>query len=514
MASLLQSGGAGREAVLVQRLFVGIAIVVVGLLLGRLIPENSFLPAALLVGFALMFLLLRRPLWFLMLGIFFYYGALRILDTEVVGRVAGLFRLKDVFLVMMLLHIIATQVISRRRNVVPGDARAFRYFLLFMAWITFQMWRTVVLTGEEKMLMFRVGRHFLTYGFFLFLLYYLQSDDDWKKLNRFLHGLAYLTIGLGVLTALGVNTTIYPRGADLYGRFAYGVFKFYNPAESLVYAMFIYNFWRYCFRPTWKNGLAAVVMAGGCTFFIFRARLAGMALGMLVSLFFAPARVRGRAVVVGLVVAISAAIVLSAFGLVAASVTETGGESYLGSLADYFNEAVRGVTQRDTGDVLIRQIFIQMRWSMVKKNPWAGIGFVSPFGKVGWNMYRLGDMPVGHVDVGWLDALMRLGVIGSVILSLFLISAAVEGRKLLAVNNLSEEDYAFGLTSVSYVVLMFVSTYSFSYPTWEEPILTFSLIFGWLMRVRRRLKESPAPEGEDRALHRMPLSLSAGRLGR
>lgn len=474
----------GREALLIQRFIIGIAIVVVGLLLGRLIPENYFLPAALVVGFGLLFLLLKKPVWFVLLGIFFYYGALRIVDTEVVGRVAGLFRLKDVFLAMMVLHIVATHVISRRRGILPAKASSFRLFLLFMGWIGFQMWRTVFLLGEEQMLMFRVGRHFLTYGYFIFILYYFRSEKDWKGLKRYMHALAFLTIGLGVLTAFGINTTLYPRGSMMYGGFSHGIFKYFSPGESLVFAMFMYNVWRFCFRPTWRNGVLALILAGGCTFFIYRARLAGMVLGMAISTFLAPPKVRSRALVMGVVTLGLAVMVVVVFGLVASNLTEMGRQSYLGNLVDYFDVARRGVTERNTDDVMIRQLFVELRWPLVRKSPFLGVGFVSPFGRVAWEMFRLGDLPIGHVDVGWLDALMSLGGIGTCILAVFLISAALEGKRIVTSKNLSEDEYAFGLTIVAFVVTMFVSTYSFAYPTREESILTFSLLYAWIMRMR------------------------------
>lgn len=488
MSPSSMQGGSGQEATIVRHVLVGVALLAVAFFLGRLISVDVFLPTAVVVLFGLMYLLLRRPAWFLMMAIFFYFRTMQIVDTDVVGRIAGLFRLKDVFFAVLLLHIIATEVIHRSDRVVPKSAKSFRLFLLFMTWLGFEMWRTVFLLGEGPVLMFRVSRHFLSYGFFFFLLYYLRSEREWEMLRRCMYGFAFLTMFLGLLTAMGINITIYPRGAAMIGRYFRGVFKFYNPGESLVFAMFMYSVWRYCFRPTMKNGVVAALLAGGCTFFIFRARLAGVALGMVVALFFAPARVRARAILLGVVLTVCVVVLLSVFGLIAANAGELGRDSYLGALAEYFNDAARGLTQKNTDDVMGRQLFVAARWPLVKEHPVAGIGFISPFGEIAWELFRMGEMPIGHVDVGWLDALMRFGVVGITVLSLFLISVAVEGRRLLQVQGLSENEYAFALTAIGFVVLMFVSTYSFAYPTREEPILTLSLIFAWLLQSRRKLQ--------------------------
>jgi hypothetical protein len=102
------------------------------------------------------------------------------------------------------------------------------------------------------------------------------------------------------------------------------------------------------------------------------------------------------------------------------------------------------------------------------------------------------------VDVGWLDALMRLGGVGVFLLAALLAVSITQGRAVLRNQAVSPEGHACALTLVTYVVQMLVSTYTSCYPTWEPSILTYAILLSWSIRHAAVARQSPpgTPAGE------------------
>jgi hypothetical protein len=218
--------------------------------------------------------------------------------------------------------------------------------------------------------------------------------------------------------------------------------------------------------------------------FVFRARLAGLALGLVVAALYARPAVRRRALAAGLAAALALTVLLTAVGTVVSQAAGTKDlrKTYVGEIADYFGLAAEGVRTGKTDDILFRQAHINVRFPLVRQHPLCGIGFVSPFGRIAWNYHRYGLLATGYVDVGWLDALMRLGGIGTGLLVALLLVSFVRGAALARREDAPAEAHAFALTLITYLVQMFVSCYSFAYPTWEPSIVTYAILLSWTIR--------------------------------
>lgn len=479
------------ESAIVQRLLAVGTIILLGVFLGMQVARGYVFPAALVVGFALLFLLFARPQWFLLLSIFVFYGSFGIVDMDVFGRVAGLFRLKDVFLVLMVGYAVTTTIIRG-----GGDKRTpLRSSTAYPAWRVFVLWvvcvylYTVVVLGEDKMLALRVGRIYLSYAWPLLLLWWLRSEEDWKRFYRFLYFLGFIAIGLAVLGSFGASIQLYSNDAlppGIGSAESLGIYRAGNEGESLVYALFIISFWRFIHRQSFRNAAIAFIFAFGSSLFLFRTRLAGVTLGIALSSLFVSWRLRMRAVragVIGIVVLLGAIVV---FGLFAKTLVRMDDTPYVARIVQFFQKGVDAVLHGEVSDSLGRKFHVQMRWPLVKEHPLIGIGFISPFGSLAWEIYMKGGMPIGIADVGWIDLLVRLGFVGVFLIGALYFFVARDARTLLRVQELSDEERSVALAMIGYCVLATVSVYSFSYPSWEPCIVTFSLLFTMVVHIRRQ----------------------------
>ena len=478
-------GGSSDEATLVQRLLVIVGVVAVGMFLGVQSARGYVLPVAIVVAFGMMFLLFARPMWFLALGLFVFYGAFELVDMERFGRVAGLFRLKDVFLIMMVGYMVTTGILrGEAKRTALRQSKAFRAWAVFMLWILYVYVYTVFYLGEDKMLAFRVGRTYLSYGWPFLLLWWVRDQKDWDRFLRILYVLGFVAIGVALMGSLGLRVSLYAPDlpAGIGTAESLGLYRAGHEGQSLVYSLFMLSFWRFIFKNTRRNAWLAFIFAFGSSLFLFRTRLAGTVFGIVVASLFVGWRYRLRALstgVIGLLLMVGAMIV---FGLFAKTVVRVDDASYLGRVVEFFQRGAEAVAGEgiDAG----RRYNIDIRWPLVREHPLIGIGFISPFGSIAWGIYAAGGMPIGVVDVGWIDILVRLGFVGCGLLGTLLLMAARDAVDVLRRFPLSAEEKALCLTLIGYTTLMVVSVYSFSYPTLESSIITFAILFAFIVRIR------------------------------
>lgn len=471
------------ELAILRKIIIVLTVIFGSVFLGRSLSTNAVMPATLIGGWFMLWLLIRKPDYFLYLGLFFFYRALNIIDVDTFGRLPGFFRLKDIFLLLLLGRMIADACIGLE---VPRMQKSLlrTFLIIWLCYIAFQMFRTVTLLGEEPVLMFRAGRKFLTYALPFIIFFYVRTEQQWKQFFFFLIGMACLTFLLSIMSSLGLPTSI-SFGEASYGRYFAGVFKYYSPGESLVFCLFMLAVWTYCFKPTRFLFAYVSSLAVACSMFVFRARLAGIGIGLVVASIFAPANVRRRAAVTGVVVSTLLLIFLLIFPIISKGENYLGfKETYVGQMVDYFEHAYRGLVYKDTDDIFIRQMIINARWPIIQMHPLAGVGFISPFGKLGWDLFKKGLMPIGAVDVGWIDALTLFGSVGSSLLGGLLFMTAMSGAIIALNQRLPDKHRAFGLTAVSFIVLTFISVYSFAYPTEESSMVTISILLTRLLYIQ------------------------------
>ena len=97
---------------LVPRLIIGVAVVLIGLYLGKMVPTNMAMAGAVVALSFLIFLLVTRPHYFTILLLFFMFEAFSLVDVDSFGRLPGLFRAKDALLFLLLAYTMATAALG------------------------------------------------------------------------------------------------------------------------------------------------------------------------------------------------------------------------------------------------------------------------------------------------------------------------------------------------------------------------------------------------------------------
>jgi len=158
-------------------------------------------------------------------------------------------------------------------------------------------------------------------------------------------------------------------------------------------------------------------------FFMFRGLIAGVVVGIVVMSFFMTPAARKRMVTflvaggaIGVVVAITLAGLVTQESL--GDMFYTFFNVYLGDLF-HLGESMSGELGQFDNTMSYRMWKAEYHLKVFWENPVFGIGYMSPWGSVAWELYQQGYMPLGDADSGWVDVLLRLGSVGAVFLAIF-----------------------------------------------------------------------------------------------
>ncbi len=478
---------------LIRRLVIILVVIAVGLYLGIHVPGQPQLAMAALVLFALLFLLFARPMYVLLLLIFFLFEAFNLIDVDRFARLPGLFRAKDVLIFLAVGYAIANVSLHNPPAQSLRKSRLFKPMVAYILFLAFQMWRTKVLLGESPLLLFRQGRHFMTYALPLIAFYFLRRQRDWTSLNRFCVLFLVITTLLNIVGAIaGPLPGLAGFSADAA---RLGAFKSFNPAGSLAYWYLFRCLWSFSQAPNRKSLLQLLASGLAVMFYFHRGAIAGAFLGLALSSFAVPARVRLRAGTVFTLVAV----VLVAFTIagVAFSQTTSAGDA-AASLKNYLFSTGTDLI-RVEGTYASRVINDQQRYPLVKQHPLLGIGFLSVFGNVAYTMWKTqGVLPVGTIDTGWLDLMLRLGGIGTALLLWLLARGVTTSWRLCLMPAVDLKARSILLAGICTIIQAVSSSIAGGSLVWEPGITTIALCLMWTAKIEHdaAVAAAPAPAAE------------------
>ncbi|HPF99629.1 MAG TPA: hypothetical protein PLE77_06150 [Kiritimatiellia bacterium] len=491
---------------LVPRLIIGVAVVLIGLYLGKMVPTNMVMAGAVVTLAFLIFLLVTRPHYFTLLLLFFMFEAFSLVDVDSFGRLPGLFRAKDALLFLLLAYTMATAALGGTPLREARQSQLFKVLLAFLAFVALQMMRTHFLLGERFMLLFRAGRHFLTYGMALFLIIYFRDARRWRLLMRWAFGVILLIFGLNMLRFFGVQLPFYATGMG--DAWIVGAVKFYNPAMCLSFWFFLHAFWSFCTKPSGRGMVYLGLMTTIVMTYSFRALWSGLLAGMFVTWLMVPNRVKSRSALLFTIVMISAVTV----AVIGIAFSERGD-----SIAEAFATFMRYVSSTVTdlvnveGSYYSRSVVDAQRIPLIKEHPLMGIGFVSVFGEIALDMWMQGNLPVGTVDTGWIDLLLKLGGIGVVVLGVLFVQIIRVNHRLLKTSDPQRvEDRSWMLANIGYIVLITTSSVAAALPSWEPGIVTVAMIIAQTMRFELGVdqnstaKDAPLAQASAKIIAPMP----------
>ena len=462
---------------LVPRLLIGVAVVAIGLYLGKTVSTNMVMAGGVVALAFLIYLLVTRPHYFTLLLLFFMFEAFALVNVDTFGRLPGLFRAKDALLFLLLAYTMATSALGEQPLQHARQSQLFKPLSVFLFFIALQMLRTRILLDERFMLLFRAGRHFLSYGMAFFLIIYFRDAKRWRLLMRWALALVLLIFGLNMLRFFGVQMPFYKTGMG--DAWVVGAVKFYNPAMCLSFWFFLQAFWLFCTKPSLRQMIYLGLMTTIVMTYSFRALWSGLLVGMFVTWLMVPGRVKSRAAVLFALVMISA-VTVAVIGIAFSRRDSTG--DALATFMRYVSSTVTDLVNVE-GSYYSRSVVDAQRIPLIKEHPLMGIGFVSVFGEIALDMWMQGSLPVGTIDTGWIDLLLKLGGLGVIVLgALFIQIVRVNYRLLKASDPQHVEDRSWMLANIGYIVLITTSSVAAALPSWDPGIATVAIIIALTMR--------------------------------
>jgi hypothetical protein len=150
--------------------------------------------------------------------------------------------------------------------------------------------------------------------------------------------------------------------------------------------------------------------------------------------------------------------------------------------------------QNQSGSYQSRIIQIQT-WLPVLREHWVcGVGFLHPDSKEGQALQAINNMQgTGTLDVGWIDLLGRLGVVGTLLLAAFLLKLS---GKVFSHDwyTGSEEIIRIKRTVFSFLIVGVISLPGAALLSWEGGSIMYGLLLGLLLVLEDRLKYASEAE--------------------
>lgn len=474
------------DAILIRRLGIVLAVVGVGLFLGRNISTSPAVALGLFGLFALVFLIVARPGNFILLLMFFLFEAFDLVDVERFARLPGLFRAKDVLIALLLGLTIANATMHRIPQGFFRETSLGKPILFFLVFLVFQGLRTHFWIGESWVLLFRQGRHFLTYALPFFLLLYFR-EQDWRNMDRWCLFFVILITILSAVDALIVRLPFFHSVAD-WTAARFGVIKSYNPALLLTYWMFYRRFWLFCIRPSKGNLVVLLIITAALVFYLFRGTIAASVLAIVAVSLIVPAAVRTRAVLVLTI----AGVLMFTLSIFVVSLTAAMPKNRVSDALKQYLISTGTDVIRVEGTYASRVNIDRERYPLVRQHPLLGIGFISVFGEIAYRMWMQGGvLPVGTVDTGWLDLMLRLGLIGSVLLLYIFVTEIRIIRKLLQkYSHWTATQRSILLANATLAIAVTLNLIVAGHMSWEPSITVLCISLAWTMRFERETGSS------------------------
>ncbi len=292
------------------------------------------------------------------------------------------------------------------------------------------------LRNSSITLVFILLAMFYLYGILL-PLYNHHSALFWsiKEGKEFIHYLCFFAIFLSVRTQQGIDVSwkyikyisiyyvlveiAFILGIDklniLYYSSRYdnglGITKVYQPMFSIVFlALFIY-FWEYILRIS-KSIHTIIFLIIGCLITAFRSYIIGSIIALPLSVILIR---KGKDIgKIGIIYALG---IIFAVLIMSFSFTDSVSDRFMKQIDNYIISGVTEVlSEEKKGSSLKgREAANRFRWKYYYKKPFSGYGFIDEKSTLGKKIFAEHERELTMIDTGYLDVLIKFGIIGAII---------------------------------------------------------------------------------------------------
>jgi hypothetical protein len=318
----------------------------------------------------------------------------------------------------------------------------------------------------------KAGKSFLYYGVFIIVPFYLSSSEDCRRLLTCFTAIALALASLLLIVSfLGTVPHILPGLRTVEAGFVgLGTFtRVTNRGFALIFAMLLYHLYVLVDEGMSLRRIGIVSwLAAGALVTFYRSVWIGMFAAVIVQVC-----VEGRR---GVSVIVRGLLILFVGVLLLALINPTNVQMVLQRAESSFYEV-----QDRSGSYKERYQQIQTWLPVLKDHLLYGVGFLHPESKEGMALQAVNSMQgTGTLDVGWVDLLGRVGVLGTLALVVFLMR--------LCGNVFRRESYTGSTESAhlrravfSLLVVGVVSLPGAALLSWEGGSIIYGMLLGALL---------------------------------
>jgi hypothetical protein len=229
-----------------------------------------------------------KPELSIVIMILIFFDLFGFIDADSFFRVKGVFKLKDVVFILMLISIIGDIIIKKDTSLQRFQSPVNKPLIALMLLVSFGIFYSSFFRGESLNYSLRMGRILYYYLIFFITIYYIRSERQIRfVLFAILAMASMVSIIYIVQFFLGSHISVTPFGKLAGQRF--GDFRFarlYLSGFTVAYIGFMIAFWLFIYQRNRIRLILLLFLGVGIAFNFFRAYWIGAIFGILLPAIF------------------------------------------------------------------------------------------------------------------------------------------------------------------------------------------------------------------------------------
>ena len=305
---------------------------------------------------------------------------------------------------ILYLYLIATNFsLERLRHSIWA-----KYFIILLLLYVFGVFYPFLRGYSTLFWSIKEGKEYIHYlAFFaIYLSVRKESDLKWSWLYIVLLALYYGFLEIAYIFGVyKINILHYLYRQDS----VLGIVKVYQPIFSIVFLALFYLLWKSIIMKD-RNYFQLVFLFSAGLYTAFRSYILGsfIALGAcFLTMFKRQYFFKGSS--------LYALIVLFTIFIFSVTISGSMSKRFTKNFDNYIFSGVREFVIQKGGSLEGRKAVNKFRWEYFNKQPWLGYGFIDKNSKLGLRIFKKYRGELTMIDTGYLDALIKFGIIGSLV---------------------------------------------------------------------------------------------------
>jgi hypothetical protein len=372
----------------------------------------AIVPFIVLAGVFFISSIYLKPELSIVIMILIFFDLFGFIDPSIQFRIKGVFKLKDVIFILMLISIIVDIIIKKDMSFQRLQSPVNKPLIALMLLVSFGIIYSSLFRGEPLNYSLRIGRILYYYLIFFIIMYYIRSERQIRFVIFAIIAMASMVSIIYIVQFfLGSHITVTPFGKLAGQRF--GDFRFarlYLSGFTVAYIGFMIAFWLFIYQRN-RNRLILLLFLGvGMAFNFFRAYWIGAIFGIFLPAIFLKFDIKVKILKSCIVFLILITIFIPIIKYLSSARSTDVITLISGKFISTFSEFTD--KERSYGSRL-KYANSRIELLKVRKNFLLGVGFVQgdPFSSTGKRLYEISPISTGG-HLGYLDIMLYMGILG------------------------------------------------------------------------------------------------------